>query len=183
MLLHSFKKKSKDKEKNTSEDVKMESENIVKFLTKIDADKIADYEHWAVYLDIKQYYLGRVFIWAKREDAATVDDLTDQEWLELKDVRADLKKMYDQTFNPDLLNMAFLGNDVEHCHCHIVPRYKKPRAFEGITFKDENWGHNYSNPNTKAFKISEEVHNQIRMTLCDSLKEILKTNRSITRAF
>ncbi|MBI2790578.1 MAG: HIT family protein [Gammaproteobacteria bacterium] len=174
MLLHNF-KKGKDP---VSDVDKMKEEELTKFLTKIEDDKLAEFEHWTVYLDIKQYYLGRVFIWAKRPDAHSFLDLSTEEWSEIQKIFKDLKQMYTQTFEPDTINMAFLGNDVEHCHCHCVPRYKKSKNFDGIAFKDENWGHNYSNANTKTFVISKEVHERIRETLSDSLKKILETKPS-----
>lgn len=173
MLLHNFKKP-----KEQIEQGQMKEDELNKFLTKIEEDKLAEFEHWTVYLDIKQYYLGRVFIWAKRTDADSFLELTTEEWSEIQKIFKDLKQMYADTFEPDNINMAFLGNDVEHCHCHIVPRYKKPKNFDGIAFKDENWGHNYSNANTKKFTISPEVHVRIRETLSASLNKILDVKPS-----
>ena len=60
--------------------------------------------------------------------------------------------VYPKTWKPDIINYAFLGNEVQHCHLHIIPRYKSDReiTINEELFKDENYGHNYSNPNTKA---------------------------------
>ena len=60
------------------------------FVQKIQEDKIADYQHWSVHLDIKQYYLGRVFIWAKRVDAINLLDLTGDELLEMHSILKDI---------------------------------------------------------------------------------------------
>jgi diadenosine tetraphosphate (Ap4A) HIT family hydrolase len=174
-MLHGFKAIESKKEKKAKE---MDAEKMNTFLANIEVDKIADYEHWTVHLDIKQYYLGRVFIWSKRPESISMFDLNNNEWLELKSILADLNKMYEQSFTPDTLNMAFLGNDVEHCHCHVVPRYKEPKIFDEVIFKDENWGHNYSNPNTKEFKISKTTHEKIRSTLKDTLTQVIAKNPS-----
>jgi diadenosine tetraphosphate (Ap4A) HIT family hydrolase len=155
----------------------------ISFLDKIAADKIAEYEHWTVYLDLKQYYLGRVFVWAKRPEAIDMFELTTEEWAEFRSIAEDIKQMYAQTFTPDTLNVAFLGNDVPHCHCHIVPRYKTPRVIDGNTFIDENWGHNYSNTNTKNFTISENLRTHIRSTLTGTLNKIMQSSSRLKSVF
>lgn len=149
--------------------------DIDAFAQKIESDKIAVYEHWSVHVDIKQYYLGRVFVWAKRPEASNLFTITQEEHLEFYSILQDLKKMYDATFCPDELNVAFLGNEMPHCHGHIVPRYKTAREFMGVTFEDENWGQNYSRPNAKKFKIDQLVHENIR----EKLKFILNNVRNI----
>tara|TARA_B100000768_G_C11281447_1_gene378876 strand:- start:1095 stop:1322 length:228 start_codon:yes stop_codon:yes gene_type:complete len=62
------------------------------------------------------------------------------------------KKIYSKTFKPDLLNLAFLGNEKQHCHLHIIPRYKTGRTVNRVKFKDNNFGHNYSRPDARKFK-------------------------------
>ena len=38
---------------------------------------------------------------------------------------------------------ASLGNTFRHLHVHLVPRYREPREFLGLTFVDARWGRNY----------------------------------------
>ena len=47
------------------------------FIEKVrsDGDILAEYEHWYAILDIKQYYLGRLFLYAKREGATDMVEL------------------------------------------------------------------------------------------------------------
>ncbi len=177
MYLPGFKKNSKDeqdaegviRDEAQLEEIKVKTQL---FRKKIADDLIGEYTHWEIFIDIKQYYLGRVFIWAKRDEAYDNFDLTLEEWKELHQIKIDLKAMYDASYQPDKLNLAFLGNDVEHCHCHVVPRYKSPRVIQGITFKDENYGHNYSRDNTKKFKITTELHQELKDTLRTALIEV-----------
>lgn len=119
-----------------------------------------------------QYYLGRMYLWAKREGKIDMTEMTPDErhelWEVVGKVRASLLKM----FQPDLFNWAFLQNDESHghhLHLHIIPRYKTVRDFAGITFTDDNWGRNYT-PYPKDFNIPEETTSQI----LDAVKKALE---------
>jgi diadenosine tetraphosphate (Ap4A) HIT family hydrolase len=108
---------------------------------------IKDYKHWSVSIYKNQGYLGRCVVWCKREDALDLADVTEDEQQELIKVFKELREAVTRTFQADWFNYAFLGNETRHLHCHFVPRYASPRQFEGVTFTDERWGHNYrTNP-------------------------------------
>lgn len=143
----------------------MNKEQKKKFLNKIEDTILFKYKHWIAVLDIKQYYLGRIFLFAKRLSANDMISLNIKEREELWSILKKIKKIYTKTFKPDKLNFAFLGNELEHCHLHIIPRYKDKRIFNKITFRDENYGHNYSRPNTKLFKIDNDTLNKIYLNL------------------
>jgi diadenosine tetraphosphate (Ap4A) HIT family hydrolase len=68
---------------------------------------------------------------------------------------------------PDLLNVAFLGNEFYMCHGHVIPRYATPPIFQGQSYPDENFGHNYSRPNVKGprNKLDPEVRAHLLATL------------------
>jgi len=120
-----------------------------------DGDILSEYEHWYAILDIKQYYLGRLFLYAKREGATDMVEINQEERDELWEILRYIKDVvYPNTWKPDIINYAFLGNEVQHCHLHIIPRYKSDRVItiNKELFNDENYGHNYSNPNTKAIR-------------------------------
>ena len=131
-----------------------------KFLTKVRRHILKEYGHWYAILDIKQYYIGRLFLYAKRYEATDMTVLTSDEREELWDIiLPEIKEVYAQTFEPDKLNFAFLGNDEEHCHLHVVPRYKTEKVitFEGIEFVDRNYGHNYARPDASAFQLEDSI--------------------------
>ena len=135
------------------------------FIRKIQADILQEFQHWYAVLDIKQYYIGRLFLYAKRLDATDMVALNKDEREELWVILKKIQKIYAKTFKPDKLNFAFLGNDKEHCHLHVIPRYQTPRQFNGLIFQDNQWGHNYSAPEASTFKIDKDTHRKIYLKL------------------
>ena len=129
------------------------------FIRKIQADILQEFQHWYAVLDIKQYYIGRLFLYAKRLDATDMVALNKDEREELWVILKKIQKIYAKTFKPDKLNFAFLGNDKEHCHLHVIPRYQAPRQFNDVIFQDNQWGHIIQPPklqNLKLIKIHTE---------------------------
>jgi len=122
---------------------------------------IKEFDYWKIYLHENQFYLGRCYLWANREDALDFFDMTNEEMREYMGVGNSLRKVLRDVFNPDLFNYATLANEARHLHTHIIPRYESPREFEGITFTDGNFGRNFA-PYNRGFKIPEDVIIKIR---------------------
>lgn len=130
--------------------------------------KICEYTHWIVYLNQNQYYLGRLLIWAKREDSRDIMDTTQEERDELFNIMKDLKGALQKAFQPDMFNYAALGNISHHTHVHIIPRYKKTRKIQSMIFHDKRWGMNFvSHPET--VNTSPEIIEVIRETVTSYL--------------
>ena len=96
--------------------------------------KIKDYKHWSIFLHQNQGYLGRCVVWCNREDALDLADATPEEQRELFIVLSELGNAIKKAFQPNWLNYAFLGNETRHSHGHFIPRYAKPKVFEGGYF-------------------------------------------------
>jgi diadenosine tetraphosphate (Ap4A) HIT family hydrolase len=129
-------------------------------------DLIEDYKYWGVYIHENQGALGRVYVWCKRENALDLPDATDEEQKELFEILREWETILTKAFKPDMFNYAFLGNATHHLHGHIVPRYTKPIEFNGRTFIDKNWGHNYKTD-----------HNFVTPTeLLETIKKKIKEN-------
>jgi diadenosine tetraphosphate (Ap4A) HIT family hydrolase len=131
--------------------------------------KIKDYKHWSVFVHQNQGYLGRCVIWCKREDALDLADATPEERGELFIVLNELRNAIQKAFQPDWLNYSFLGNETRHLHGHFIPRYAKPKTFEGIAFKDELYGHNYKTDHN--FSAPIEIVEIIRLKIKDCLEQ------------
>jgi len=132
----------------------------------------AEYRYWKVYLHEQQQYLGRVYVSAKRDDASgfagtaywrhSFQAMNKGECEELFEiVMPKIQYALCELWLPDRFNYAELENEWEHLHVHIIPRYKAPRMFDGITFTDTRWGKNYA-PYDKAFKVPKETLMSIR---------------------
>ncbi len=129
---------------------------------------IKNYEHWSVYLHENQYYLGRVYIWAKREDALDFFDMTNEEEEELFKIGKQIKTALKKLFSPDLYNYAALANIAPHLHLHLIPRYSSKKKFAGMVFEDERYGKNYA-PYNYDFKTPEAVLAQLKNILRQEL--------------
>jgi diadenosine tetraphosphate (Ap4A) HIT family hydrolase len=105
--------------------------------------KIKEYKFWDINIHENQGYLGRTVVWCRRDNAQDLTEATPEEYAELLVVIKDLKKALETLFQPDWFNYALLGNVSPHLHCHVIPRYKGPREFGGMTFTDPLWGFNY----------------------------------------
>ena len=128
---------------------------------------IKEYRHWLVNIHQNQGYLGRCIVWYKREDALDLVDATEDEQKELILILGELREAAKRAFQPDWFNYAFLGNETQHLHGHFIPRYSSPREFDGITFTDERWGHNYKTDH--SFVTSPEVWEAARIKLKEEL--------------
>lgn len=129
-------------------------------------NNIKKYRHWTVRVHPNQQYLGRCVIWCDRENAYDLVDATTEELLEFTEIIKEFKQTLEKTFNADWMNYSFLGNSDAHLHCHLVPRYKSEREFNGQIFTDPRWGHNWLLD--KSFTISDEM--------LDAIKEKIKGN-------
>jgi len=69
-------------------------------------------------------------------------DINQKEKNELFEIMRKIRNALKKLFQPDLFNYASLGNEVQHLHFHLIPRYKTKRIFEGVEFVDKNWGRN-----------------------------------------
>jgi diadenosine tetraphosphate (Ap4A) HIT family hydrolase len=131
--------------------------------------KIKSYKHWELCLHENQCYLGRVFVLLKEQkskgDFLDIEGKVRDEFFAIgRDFKAVLKRL----FQPDKMNYAALSNVSPDIHVHIIPRYREPRTFAGVVFKDTRWGQNYA-PYDKAFTLEDSVLFQI----CDTLKREL----------
>jgi diadenosine tetraphosphate (Ap4A) HIT family hydrolase len=128
---------------------------------------VKGYTYWEVYVHGNQGYLGRCVVWCKRDNALDLADATLEEQSELFLILRELREAVQKVFQPDWLNYAFLGNEMQHLHGHLIPRYAKPKTFMGIVFEDRLYGHNYATDHN--FETSAELLAEVR----DALKSVL----------
>lgn len=130
--------------------------------------RIKDYKYWELSLHPNQCYLGRVCIWAHRDDDIDIVEMSKEERDEFFKIALEVKKALKKLFKPDRMNYTNLQNETHHLHVHVIPRYKKSKSFDGIKFTDERWGKNPS-PYNKEFKIPESTINKIKNAIKENL--------------
>lgn len=123
--------------------------------------RIKSYKTWTLYLNEYQCYLGRVCLVANRESAKDFISTTSEERNEFFQICEQVNAALKNLFAPDLMNYASLGNNFNHLHVHVIPRYEKERTFGGIKFTDKRWGSNYA-PYDREFKIDPKALIAIR---------------------
>ena len=108
--------------------------------------KIKQYDFWDLYLHQNQYpYIGRCYASARRENADLATDMNFEEREELfSRVISEWAKSIEHLFGQFRPNIACFGNEWNHLHWHLIPRYKDKIEFNGINFTDPNPNGNYS---------------------------------------
>lgn len=105
--------------------------------------------HWLVILSKDQALLGRCVIVCK-DDAKTLSDLTDEQWIDFSVVVNKLEAAAIKTFGATMANWTCLMNNAYKnnppdplVHWHFRPRYKKAIQFGGQAFEDKEFGSHY----------------------------------------
>lgn len=77
-----------------------------------------------LYLTRDQRYHGTCVLILDTRHAAYISHLDQAEWAQLSEDLWDSERALHQTFKPDHINVATLGNTVPHLHFGLIPRYK-----------------------------------------------------------
>lgn len=108
-------------------------------------------EYWLVFFADKQDYPGRCIV-AARAHRESLAQLTQTEWLSLKDITDALEQLLKAELGATLLNWSCLMNDAykaaepqPHVHFHVRPRYSSPITVDGVSLSDDAFGHHYNN--------------------------------------
>ena len=136
---------------------------------KYEQFKIKEYGQWDLFLHINQFpYIGRCYAWAKREDADLVTDMNPEETEELfQTIIPSWNRTVKNLFQSDRPNIAILGNEANHLHAHLIPRYNSVCEHYSIKFEDPNPKGNYAPypkrklDQTILFEIRDEIKSKI----------------------
>ncbi|MCL2135497.1 MAG: HIT family protein [Candidatus Bathyarchaeota archaeon] len=80
-------------------------------------------------MNINQCFNGRV-MYVLNKHYNDITEIEPDEYCHIAKEIINISKAIKDIFSPDLVNVASLGNYVQHAHWHIIPRYKN----------DSNWG-------------------------------------------
>ncbi len=130
---------------------------------------ISEYRPWRLYLHADQRYLGRCYAWLgdRHVDLHRYELLSADERENLDDLVHKHSHAVRKLWKPDLINYAWLGNEVTvhrgHAHMHFIPRYHDAPEFCGKKFIDYQFGKNYAP--YEAFDPGHDVLMAIRDVL------------------
>ena len=115
-------------------------------MTDFEQFKIQRFGHWDLYLHKNQFpYIGRCYASAIRPDADVVTDISAEEAVELaRIVIPSWHTSVAALFGASRPNVAILGNEWQHLHAHLIPRFEGTKKFYGIDFIDPNPTGNYA---------------------------------------
>jgi diadenosine tetraphosphate (Ap4A) HIT family hydrolase len=108
---------------------------------------IIEKPNWKIFLAPSQRYMGTCVIAIKRH-CSNLSELKDVEWIEFSRIVKEMESVLDTIFKPTLFNWSCFKNAafrVENpspeVHWHLIPRYKFATEFNGIKFKDPDFGY------------------------------------------
>ena len=137
--------------------------------------KIQSYDLWDLFVNTQQQYLGRCYLWAKRDGDFDIFDMACDEKEEFFNIGMSVKVALTKLFNPSRFNYANLQNASNHLHVHIIPRYNDQREFDGLIFTDKNKGRNYA-PYDKSFQVPEITVLKIRDAIHRTLQDLFRVD-------
>ena len=95
--------------------------------------ELATTAYWRIVLNYNQDRLGKCFLVLARHDE-DVCNLTEEELSDLWRCMRLVKDAVVTCFQPDHFNYMFLMNQDAHVHLHVIPHYRTPRVFAGMSF-------------------------------------------------
>ena len=137
--------------------------------------QVLETRYWLVVLHPNdQNYLGRSVIILKRH-VPTLAALSDDEWLDYKQLVGDFATAAAIAFGADHFNWSFNMNHAFredppqlHVHGHVRPRYRVPVTFAGLTFEDKEFGNHFD---LKKRQVEPGVLDAIRDEMEHSLRQ------------
>ena len=131
-------------------------------------------DHWRCVLNGRdQRYPGRCIVVARRH-VASVPELDEEEWSELRDVMRRVESAGRRAFGADvanwgcLMNHAFQEDEARpHVHWHYRPRFRAPVEVAGLRFEDDAFGRHYE----REYRVLDD----------EALEQIVERLRSSVR--
>ena len=99
---------------------------------------LKQFEHWVVLLRPAQVTLGSLVLAAKG-DVTAYGQLPRPAFDEQADVVANIEQALARFVSYERINYLMLMMVDPNVHFHVIPRYSKPRSWNGIEFPDLGW--------------------------------------------
>jgi len=102
------------------------------------ATSIKEFKHWLILLRPSQPTLGSLVLAAK-DDATAYGQLTREAFIEQADVIAAIERGIGKFSAYEQINYLMLMMVDRNVHFHVIPRYSRPREWDGTQFPDAGW--------------------------------------------
>jgi ATP adenylyltransferase len=110
-------------------------------------DVLFDTPYWIIYLAPSQRYLGTCVVALKRH-CKDLSQVEKNEWVDFGIIVQKLEHALEKTFKPTLYNWSCFKNSTfrtnkpnPEIHWHFIPRYQDEIDFEGVKFRDQDFGY------------------------------------------
>ena len=126
---------------------------------------VHEFGHWAVLVRPAQVTLGSLVLVA-RSDATAYSDLPPEAFAEQGVAIRRIESALREFSNYERINYLMLMMVDREVHFHVIPRYSKPRQWNGIEFPDAGW------PGPPQLKIAIEIGSDTVSTMTHQLKRL-----------
>jgi diadenosine tetraphosphate (Ap4A) HIT family hydrolase len=127
---------------------------------------IREARFWQTAINRNQNLLGKAMICLRRH-SESVDEISAEEWAELRDEVKWITERIRIAFAPDHFNYSFLMNADPHVHLHVIPRYVGVRSLAGVEFTDPDFPGSYREPRTASQIASPAVIEAVTASLTE----------------
>ncbi len=99
---------------------------------------VKEYEHWEIYLRHNHVTLGSLVLICK-SGVESFHEISDDANTELHVCVTEIEKTLSKLWHYDKINYLMLMMKDPEVHFHVIPRYKDPREYAGVTLADKAW--------------------------------------------
>jgi len=103
-----------------------------------DPTYIMTFSRGTLFLNFNQIYLGRV-MYIYNQHARDITEISVEDLRIVEEEIHEIACILRKEFSPDLINVASLGNHVQHLHWHIIPRYKSEPNWGNPPWPHKDW--------------------------------------------
>lgn len=107
-------------------------------------------DHWCAVVRPGQVTIGSCVLICK-DAVQAIPDMSPEAFADLKRATGMLEKQLHAIFQPDRINYLALMMVDRSPHFHVIPRYERARAWEGVSYEDLDWPNPPTMKNARAF--------------------------------
>ncbi len=127
---------------------------------------VREFKHWVVLLRPAQVTMGSLVL-ASKSQATAFSLLPDEAFAEQAEAVRAIEQALGSFCSYERLNYLMLMMVDPNVHFHVIPRYSKPREWDGTLFPDEGW------PGPPQLSSAVELTPRQARLMADDMKPLL----------